>query len=147
LLGIAGTIITSVSAIGDVRYSYLVDHRGLVLKGAVDGPAADKGDEPAQSEPGDMADDPDAWDLSADRGGMEEGARWSIMHEHTGLWLKMASDGHVAEIRLSSVEYQYRAHRIKIGNNPPIRISTQDCNKADAALIESQLKAGGPVVR
>jgi hypothetical protein len=133
-------------AIGDVRYSYLVDHRGLVLKGAVDGPATDKGDEPAQGEPGDMADDPDAWDLSADRGGMEEGDRWSIMHEKTGLWLKMSPDGHVAEICLSSVEYQDRAHRIRIGDNPPIRISTQDCNTADAALIERQLRAGGPMV-
>jgi hypothetical protein len=133
-------------AIGDVRYSYLVDHRGLVLKGAIDGPAADKGDEPAQGEPGDMADDPDAWHLVADRGGMEEGDRWSIMHEQTGLWLKMSPDGHVAEICLASVEYQDRAHRVRVGSNPPIRVSTQDCNKSDAALLESQLRSGGPLV-
>jgi hypothetical protein len=133
-------------AIGDVRYSYLVDHRGFVLKAAVDGPAADKGGEPAQGEPGDMADDPDSWDLAADRGGMEEGDRWSIVHEKTGLWLKMSPDGHVAEICLASVEYQDRAHRIRVGNNAPIRVSSQDCNKQDGALLEGQLRTGGPLV-
>lgn len=133
-------------AIGDVRYSWLVDHRGFVLKASVDGPAADKGDEPAQGEPGDMADDPDSWDLVADRGGLEEGDRWSIVHESTGLMLNMSPDGHVGEICLASVEYRDRAHRVRVGANPPIRISSQDCNKTDGALLESQLRAGGPLV-
>lgn len=122
--------------IDGLKYTYVFDLSGELIRGSIDGP---------ESTPGIDMNDPDRWEISPQRDKITDTVKWYAFHHKTGLMLRLTPTGHVSTVCVMYADFPGRPIAVRVGKLPAMRFE-EECSSKAASVLGDQLMKGGRLI-